>query len=160
MQQKVMNLINSGIFHKATATDAKSSMLTDPSKKVKQKTLGLTLHSIRKITVSAFPLILNITIIPSMQLSRISERPGVSIFQLRMDNTEGGVWALWWHQPTLIMVHTFSLSRGVAKLICALSWQYYVTEGTETALRVALKWAETSISHFWLLLLCLSICEC
>lgn len=75
---------------------------------------------------SCFQLILKITIIPSMQLSRIRERPGVSIFQLRMDNGAGGVWALWWHHPTLIVVHTCSLSRGVAKLICASSWLYYV----------------------------------
>lgn len=59
------------------------------------QTLYVTLHSIRKITVPAFPLILKITIIPSMQLSRITERPGVSIFQLHMDNGAGGVSALW-----------------------------------------------------------------
>lgn len=70
------------------------------------------MHSTRKITVPAFPLILKITIIPSMQLSRIRERPGVSIFQLRMDNRAGGVWTLWWHHPTLIMARTRAPRAG------------------------------------------------
>lgn len=43
-----------------------------------------------KISVPAFPLSLKIIVIPSMQLSRIRERPGVSIFQLHMDNRAGG----------------------------------------------------------------------
>lgn len=41
------------------------------------------------MSVPAFPLSLKITIILSMQLSRIRERPGVSIFQLHMDNRAG-----------------------------------------------------------------------
>lgn len=87
-----MNLINSGMCHKALQ---QMPSQTDPSIEVFPKgetqTFHITLHSIRKITVPAFPLILKITIIPSMQLSGIRERPGVTVFQLRMDNGVGGV---------------------------------------------------------------------
>ncbi len=74
----------------SAATDAKSKLI-NRGVFPKGKTLHVTLHSIRKITVPAFLLILKITTIPSMQLSWIRERPGVSIFQLCMDSGAGGV---------------------------------------------------------------------
>lgn len=47
----------------------------------------------------AFLLHIKFTINPSMQLNRIREKPGVSIFQLHTDNRAGGLQACWWHHP-------------------------------------------------------------
>lgn len=56
-------------------------------------------RAMREAVFPAFPLSIKFTINPSMQLSRIREKPGVSIFQLHTDNQAGGLQALWWHHP-------------------------------------------------------------
>lgn len=52
-------------------------------------------RAVQEDVFPAFPLSIKLTINPSMQLSRIREKPGVSIFQLHTDNRAGGLQALW-----------------------------------------------------------------
>lgn len=64
----------------------------------------------------AFLLRIKFTINPSMQLNRIREKPGVSIFQLHTDNRASKLFGD--ITPALIMAHTCSLIGEVANLIC------------------------------------------
>lgn len=74
----------------------------------------------RKISVPAFPLSLKIIVIPSMQLSGIKESPGVSIFQLHMDNRAGG--PLVTSLNSTYGAHVLP-EQGSGEPICASEWR-------------------------------------